>query len=714
MLKTFLPLFAMTFFIVLFIVLMQFLWKYIDDLVGKGLGLGVLGELFFYAAVSMVPMALPLAILLASLMTFGNLGEKFELTAMKASGISLVRVMAPLIVTVGVIAVGAFFFQNDVLPKAQVKMWTLLFSMRQKSPELEIPEDVFYDQIPGYNLYVKEKDKTTGMLRNVMIYDVSSGGDNATVITSDSAQMAMTPDMRYLYLHLYKGEQFENLRDQNSRKSGMNTPFRRETFLDKQVLIPFDANFNRLDEEGMRKQYVGKNINQLMLAMDSISARLDSIGRDNFAPLVESELRGVNTARAVLSNPDNAKRKPASKAAAEPGSSEKETSEYAAASDLSGDGINTSMSVFDGGESFQLGDRGRKYEFDTIIDKKLAAVAPIRIDTLLRSLPEKDQASVINNALTQLDSRRQILTFRAQVMDDEKKILRRNDIELIKKFTLSVACVIFFFIGAPLGAIIRKGGLGTPLVISVLLFVVYYIIDNTGYKMARDGKIEVWIGMWLSTFILAPLGVYVTWKAMNDSAVFDKDRYVSFMRKLVGARGVRSVASKEVIINEIDIDESAGMLEALAGDASALGKRYGRLLGYKRYWLRGIDPAEVAEVAERLENTITYLTDSRDPQVVGLLGDFPVMRQVWVYRPARRQWLGWTMMVLFPLGLPVYLAGLQAQKDLRTDCRLISERCRLIISRLKPGYEPTDHDPATAGIEDEPLSATPEIEEGKE
>ncbi|MDE6811978.1 MAG: LptF/LptG family permease, partial [Muribaculaceae bacterium] len=158
MLKTFLPLFAMTFFIVLFIVLMQFLWKYIDDLVGKGLGLGILGELFFYAAVSMVPMALPLAILLASLMTFGNLGEKFELTAMKASGISLVRVMAPLIVTVAAIAVGAFFFQNDILPKAQVKMWTLLFSMRQKSPELEIPEDVFYDQIPGYNLYVREKD----------------------------------------------------------------------------------------------------------------------------------------------------------------------------------------------------------------------------------------------------------------------------------------------------------------------------------------------------------------------------------------------------------------------------------------------------------------------------------------------------------------------------------------------------------------------------
>ena len=229
-LKSFLPLFAMTFFIVLFIVLMQFLWKYIDDLVGKGLSVGVLAELFFYAAVSMVPMALPLAILLASLMTFGNFGEKFELTAMKASGISLLRVMQPLIIFIGFIAVGAFFFQNDVLPKAQVKMWTLLFSMKQKSPELEIPEGTFYDQIPGYNLFVKHKNQDTGMLYDVMIYDISHGGDNATILLSDSARLAFTPDMRYLYLHLMTGEQFENLREQTN--IDRNVPFRRETFLD--------------------------------------------------------------------------------------------------------------------------------------------------------------------------------------------------------------------------------------------------------------------------------------------------------------------------------------------------------------------------------------------------------------------------------------------------------------------------------------------------
>ena len=174
-LQTFLPLFLMTFFICLFIVLMQFLWRYINDLVGKGLDISVIAELFCYAAISMVPMALPLSILLASLMAFGNLGEHFELTAMKSSGVSLLKVMSPLIVFLSFVSVGAFFFQNDVLPKAQVKMWSLLFSMRQKSPELDIPEEAFYDQIQGYNLFIKKKNRDTGMMYDMMIYDVSSG-----------------------------------------------------------------------------------------------------------------------------------------------------------------------------------------------------------------------------------------------------------------------------------------------------------------------------------------------------------------------------------------------------------------------------------------------------------------------------------------------------------------------------------------------------------
>ena len=218
-LKSFLPLFLMTFFICLFIVLMQFLWRYVDEMVGKGLEMSVLAELFFYAAVTMVPMALPLAILLASLMTFGNLGERLELLAIKAAGISLLQIMRPLVIFLIFVAIGAFFFQNNVLPKSQVKMWTLLYSMRQKSPELDIPEGVFYDQISGYNLYVKKKDHKTGMLYDVMIYDMSSGFDNAMIILADSGKLKMTDDKEHLFLTLYSGESFENLRDQRTSTS---------------------------------------------------------------------------------------------------------------------------------------------------------------------------------------------------------------------------------------------------------------------------------------------------------------------------------------------------------------------------------------------------------------------------------------------------------------------------------------------------------------
>lgn len=640
MLKSFLPLFAMTFFIVLFIVLMQFLWKYIDDLVGKGLSVDVLAELFFYAAVSMVPMALPLAILLASLMTFGNLGEKFELTAMKASGISLLRVMSPLIVAVSLISVGAFFFQNDILPKAQVKMWTLLFSMRQKSPELEIPEGAFYDQIAGYNLYVKEKNRDNGKLYDVMIYDVSRGGDNAAVITADSAVLAMTPEMKHLYLHLWKGEQFENLRDQ-SRSATANVPFRRESFFDKQILIPFDANFNRMDEGGMRKQYVGKNISELRHTMDSVTVRIDSIGDMFSRDIAGTTFALANVRPQRMGEVENAVGDVAGKTGGK-----------------AGGGSHKSQAA--------------PWESAPAVD----------MDSLLASLTPSQRLEILNSTLNLSQRRQSELEFRAQTVADEKKTLRRHEIELIKKFTLSVACLIFFFIGAPLGAIIRKGGLGTPLVISVLLFLVYYIIDNTGYKMARDGRIDVWIGMWLSTFILAPLGIYVTYKAMNDSAVFDRDRYMAFFRRIFGARQHRQPRYKEVIINDISMDEALRRLDGLISGA----KRVERLLwarpGYLAYWRRGIGARGLVRLSENLEETVAYLSDSSNPVVVTRLADYPLLRRLWVYRPLRHRWSGYMMMILFPIGVPVYIAGLRARRILLSDLRFIVERSQLVKETL--------------------------------
>lgn len=664
-LKSFLPLFAMTFFIVLFIVLMQFLWKYIDDLVGKGLSLEVLGELFFYAAVSMVPMALPLAILLASLMTFGNFGERFELTAMKASGISLLQAMKPLIVFISFVAVGAFFFQNDVLPKAQVKMWTLLFSARQKSPELEIPEGVFYDQIPGYNLFVREKNRNTGILHGVMIYANNNGSSNTTILLADSAQMATTKDFRHLYLHLFKGEQFENLREQNIQDA--NVPFRRESFYEKEVLIPFDANFNRIDEGGMRSQYIGKNMDELNHSIDSIGLRLDSLGKvyatdlhyDAFPMLNLGSGRETGRNRSYLSS----------------GSfyAGNETRyEVAESTPVSGtNGVKTKSDV--------------PADKETIPDLKVRKVKtkPIVLDTLLTSLSPAQQGEIFRTAHASIQRKRGELEFRAQEIASEKKIQRRHQIELLKKFTLSVACLIFFFIGAPLGAIIRKGGLGTPLVISVLLFLVYYIIDNTGYKMARDGHTEVWLGMWLSTIILAPLSIYVTYKAMNDSAVFDKDRYVAILRRMTGIRTPRTVAYKEVIINEVDPVIALKKLRLLQARCRKLTVDLQNGISYRQYWEEGLDKRTIGKLSKSLEGTILYLSDSRDLKLIDMLSNYPEFRIRRLYHPINKKKAARFFMWFVPIGYPVFLLGSRAVRELCKDLRTTLKTSKKIESLIK-------------------------------
>lgn len=608
-LKSFLPLFAMTFFIVLFIVLMQFLWKYVDELVGKGLEISVIAELFFYAAVSMVPMSLPLAILLASLMTFGNFGEKFELTAMKASGISLLRVMMPLIILVSSISVGAFFFQNDVLPRAQVKMWTLLFSIKQKSPETEIIPGVFNSQIPNYNVFVKDKDQNTGMLRGVMIYGVSGGGANATILVADSAHLSLTKDRRYMFLHLFNGEQFENLREQ--LPGDRNVPFRREEFLDKQVLIPFDVNFNRLDDDQMRKQYVGKNISELRQTIDSVSAKVDSVG-DVYA--VELQMLRYGGLTKDIER-----------------------------------GTNKPMPY-----------------------RPVAMPAKVPdLDSILAAMPANQASDLLQTARRSALLKADEYEFKSLNMAEENKSIRRHQIELIKKFTLSVACLIFFFIGAPLGAIIRKGGIGTPLVISVLLFLVYYIIDNTGYKMARDGRWPVYVGMWISTAVLAPLGIFATYKAMNDSVLFSKDAYMHLLRRIFGLRQKRGSAFKEVIINDIDATLALQMINRLDASANAILRRVAKPMGYIRYWFSGVNNNTVKRVALQTDMLFDYLSDSRDAHLVRLLSNYPIITSLWLYRPAPRRWMAWTAVICFPIGVPVWIFGNVALRRLRTEMKAI-------------------------------------------
>ncbi len=626
-LQSFLPLFMMTFCICLFIVLMQFLWRYIDDLVGKGLGVDVIAELFFYAALTMVPMALPLAILLASLMIFGNLGETFELTAMKAAGISLLRTMAPLIILMVLIATGAFFFQNNVLPVAQTKMWTLLFSMRQKSPELEIPEGVFYDQIPGYNLFVQEKNRETGMLYDMMIYDVSRGFENSSIILADSGKMTITPDKTHLFLRLWQGESFENLKD---AAAGMkNVPYRRESFDTKEIMLRFDANFNRMDEQGMRNQYVGKDMAELQATIDSVTERVDSLGGVYSKDLREKPVLNLSPYQLRYVN----------------GKAERE------------------------------------------LRKPVSMDKPLDIDSVFRGSSSGFALNYLNQALAKVQRQHQEYEFTALSMADDLKTIRRHAIELQKKFTLSFACIIFFFIGAPLGAIIRKGGLGTPLVISVLLFIFYYIIDNMGYKFARDGKLAVWQGMWLSAAVLLPLGIFFTYKAVNDSAVFNKDAYLNFFRRFFGVSEARKVEMKEVVIDEVRPAVAIERLTALRMRVNGYLNDNPARQSYISYWLKGYDRDALHSLRDEMEEIIERLSNSRDKMVIMKLMDYPVIRSLWFIHPTSTRWIGITMAVLFPIGIPVWLAGRSTQSRLRHELETVASVSSQLITLIENGKD---------------------------
>ncbi|MBJ2162056.1 MAG: LptF/LptG family permease [Muribaculaceae bacterium] len=553
----------MTFFICLFIVLMQFLWKSIEDLVGKGLSVGVICELFFYAALSMVPTALPLAVLLASLMVFGNLGEKFELTAMKASGISLFRIMRPLIVFMAFLAVGAFFFQNDVLPIAKTKMWTLLFSVRQKSPEVEIPVRSFYDQIPNMNLYTESKNPETGMLYGMILYDLSRGYDNTRVILADSGRFNFTEDKTRLFLHLYSGEMFENMRDNSmGASSSRYMPFRREHFDDKQIYFPFDANFNRIDEGGMRSQYIGQNVRQLMHSIDSIGREVDSVGTQYATEIRNAPYFGL-TRIITRQQPDGT--------------------------------------------------------FENIERPQVALDQPIDIDSIIAARGPSLQKSYLTQALAKAKRQKQEYMYRSLALSEQAKLMRRHDIEMQRKFTLSFACIIFFFIGAPLGAIIKKGGLGMPLVISVLLFIVYFLIDNAGYKMARDGKMPVWEGIWLSSFVLLPMGVFFTYKAVGDSAVFNMDAYRNFFRRLIGKTMARDLTLKEVRMTEVEPSVAADMLSHFLESAIATKQNMEALTPLKRLFAT----SHTTLLRQELNNLVDYMSNSSDIYTINLLNQYP-------------------------------------------------------------------------------------------
>ena len=620
--KSFVLLFIGTTFICLFIFMMQFLWKRVDDMVGKGLDLIVLAKFFYYSALALWPTSAPLAVLLASLMTFGNFGERFELIAMKAAGIPLTKVMRPLIIFTTFIAALSFYFQNVTGPNAQLKLYTLIYSMTQTSPELDIPESSFYqlgEENKGvkYNLYVRQKDKKTGMLYNVMIYNFSDGFENAHIIVADSGRLETTADKKHLYLHLYNGEQFENLRQQSSMSQ--NVPYRRESFVSKHTLIDFDSNFSMQDGSFLTVNPEFKGIKKLNHDIDSLNLRYDSIGRGYYDDAMQRAYATVELTR-----------------------------------------------------------------FDST-QMKTDALTRLNMDSLLSVSSRSTLEQVYTEAKRKVEMTDSDLSIKSLTMKDGNNIIRRHWVEMNKKFTLSLACIIFFFIGAPLGAIIRKGGLGMPVVVSIIILLIYYIINSMGERAAKNGSWEIWFGTWISTFVTLPLGIFFTYKATRDSGVFNADVYMATIRKLLGIRTQRHLFKKEVIIEDPDYRRIDTDLDALCAECEDYMRthRLDHLPNYARLFTNNEKDTRIRELSNRLETLVEELANSKDHMVLRIASTYPVLITDAHTSPFSNRWLNMLVGLVVPVGLFFYIRvwrfGLRLNKDLRqiiTTSRNLQERIR--------------------------------------
>lgn len=615
--KAYSLLFVGTFFICLFIFMMQFMWRYVDELIGKGLTLDVLAHFFYYAGLTLIPMSLPLAILLASLITFGNLGERFELLSMKAAGIPLIRILQPIIIFNILLCIGSFYFQNVTGPEAQKKFYTLIYSMKQKSPELEIPEGIFYSEIPGYNIFVEKKGKENGMLYGVMIYSTTDGYEDAQIVLADSAELKTTADEKHLMLTMYAGERFRNMQAQGNMMARANVPYMRETFIQETDLIPFDNNFNMMDANVFSGSAQTKNLREIETGLDSLAHKSDSIGRSLFAYLQNTTYRR----KVNIASQDSAK----------------------------------------------------------------IARQTLNFDTLYSQLTVSQQQSILRNAMQKSTVATNEYEFRGLISKDIDQSTRTHWVEWHKKFTLSLACLFFFFIGAPLGAIIRKGGLGVPVVISVTIFIFYYIINVSGEKMAKSGEWVPWFGEWLSSMVLCPIGIFLTYKANKDSAVFNIEAYINVIRKILGLRISRHIARKEVIIHDPDYPVVKTELMALSQEWQAYVQKSRLRLppNYLHIFFHNIDDHEVISLSRKMENLITILSNSRDAAILDALNKLPIVSTHAHTRPFHNYKWNMVLGIIFPVGIFFYFRIWRYRLRLYKDIQQIKKYSAFIAERIK-------------------------------
>ncbi|SFE33431.1 lipopolysaccharide export system permease protein [Chitinophaga sp. CF118] len=454
--KTFIGPFVATFFVTLFVLVMQFLWKYIDDLVGKGLDTPVIIELITYTSANLVSLALPLAVLLSSIMTFGNLGESFELVALKSSGISLLRFMRPLLFVCTTIAVLAFLFNNYAMPVANLRAKSLLYDITNSKPAFNIKAGVFYTDIPDYTIKVASKEKDNKTIHQVMIFDHTSGGGDKLIL-AEKGTMLLSADKRFLYFVLEKGWRYE---ERNSRNTTTPGDLIRLGF--REYKKAFDLSsfaFSRLDMGLFASNQQMLNVRQLDKAIDSLAKQEKIFSR---------------TVNAYI------------------------TTRY---------------------PFYKWQDTGW-----------LASAPPLKVKHFKDIIPEKSLRYVTERTEQNIRDGISNLEGPAKEFADKHSTLLLHKVEWQRKFTLAFSCIVMFLIGAPLGSIIRKGGLGTPLIFAVIFFVIFNIFFMVGEKMARKDVMATWSGMWLSNIVLIPIAVFLIVKALNDSQLFNKDYYNKFFR----------------------------------------------------------------------------------------------------------------------------------------------------------------------------------------
>lgn len=617
-LKQFSLLFVGAFFICQFVLMMQFLWRYVDELIGKGLSMEVMAQFFWYMGLMLVPQALPLAILLSSLISFGNIGESSELTAIKAAGISLMQAFRSLIITTVIIMLCSFYFQNNIGPHANMKLTQLLLAMKQKSPELEIPEGVFYDGIPGSNIYVQKKDLETGKLYGIMIYRMTNSYEDAAIILADSGMLQSTAEKKHLVMSLWNGEWFENMRS-SELGSTASVPYRRETFISKKIVFDFDGDFSMADAASLSNNARGKSLKEINHDVDSLTHTYDSVGRSYY--------------REVMLN------------------------------------------------SFWLALEKK----DSIKGVKKAMEEDCHPDSLFQKMNAEKKVQAVNIALNQVRAQISNLDFKGMITNDGDRNIRQHKIEAINKFTTALSCLIFFFIGAPLGAIIRKGGLGVSVIVSVLVFIIYYILDNTGYRMARGGMWAIWFGKGLSPAVLIPLAAFVTYKATNDSIVFNMDAYKEFFMRLFGLRLKRSIFGKEVIIDDPDYQGDKERLRRISDELVAYSKEH-RLVkapNFIRVFFKYKPDHEIERINEELESIIEDLSNTKDKVVLHAINQYPVISTKAHTRPFERRWLNIIAAIIVPVGLTLYARMWGFRVRLYRDLKVVRQTNETLINRIE-------------------------------